>query len=95
MVYLYVKEVLLLLSAWAAFIQIRYWYRWRVFRKQSLQNGLGEPPIVPNKLPWGIERFAFLVNGQMASTSPILSRFVVDLLSADQASFVGTGETKR
>jgi hypothetical protein len=76
MVYLYVKEVLLLLSAWAAFIQIRYRYRWRVFRKQSLQNGLGEPPVVPNKLPWGIERFAFLVNGQMASTSPILSRFI-------------------
>ena len=93
MVYLFVKEILLLLSAWAVFIQVRHWYRWRVFKRQSLQNGFGEPPVVPNKLPWGIERFAFLVNGQIASMSPISFRWEAGLPRADQARLICAGKT--
>lgn len=72
MVYLYVSEVFLLLVAWAVFIRVRFWYRWAVFKKWSRQNGCEEVPVVPNKLPWGLERFAFLVNGQFSSMCPIL-----------------------
>ena len=86
MVYLFVKEILLLLSACAVFIQVRHWYRWRVFKRQSIQNGLEEPPILPNKLPWGIERFAILVNGQLASTSPTSPHLKTGLPYADQAN---------
>jgi hypothetical protein len=68
MVYLFVKEILLLLAAWAVFLQVRFLYRWRVFGKRSRQNGCEEAPVYPNKLPWGIERFAFLFNRQLAST---------------------------
>jgi hypothetical protein len=31
-------------------------------------------PVVPNHLPWGLERYAFLVNGQMSSRFPFLIR---------------------
>jgi hypothetical protein len=72
MVYLYVREVLLFLVAWAVFIRVRYWYRWRVFKKWGLRNGCEEVPVFPNKLPWGLERYAFLVNGQMSSRFPFL-----------------------
>jgi hypothetical protein len=68
MAYLFVKDILLLLAAYTVFIQVRFWYRWRVFEKWSRQNGCEEIPVLPNKLPWGVERFAFLVNGQIAST---------------------------
>lgn len=71
MVYLFVREAILLLVAWAVFIQVRFWYRWTVFKRWSRQNGCEEVPAVPNKLPWGLERYAILVNGQFASKLPI------------------------
>ena len=71
MVYLYVREAILLLVAWVVFIQVRFWYRWTVFKRWSRQNGCEEVPVVPNKLPWGLERYAILVNGKFASKFPI------------------------
>jgi hypothetical protein len=73
MVYLYVREAIFLLVAWAVFIQVRFWYRWTVFKRWSRQNGCEEVPVVLNKLPWGLERYAILVNGQFSSKFPISS----------------------
>jgi hypothetical protein len=71
MAHFYIKEALLLLVAWVVFVQIRYWYRWRVFNKWGQQNGCEECRVVPNKLPWGIERFFILFGGNLSSRSPI------------------------
>jgi len=70
MAHFYIKETLLLFAAWVVFVQVRLWFRWRSFKKWAQKNGCEEAPVVPNKLPWGLERYAFLVNGQMSSKFP-------------------------
>ena len=60
---LLIKDALLLLVAWIAFIQTRNWLRWRAFHKWAVQNRCGDTPALPNKLPGGIERlFIFFTN---------------------------------
>lgn len=72
MAYLFMREALLLFVAWVVFVQVRYWYRWRVLKEWSRQNGCEEAPVVPNRLPWGLERYWFLVDGSLASMFPAM-----------------------
>jgi hypothetical protein len=73
MVHFNIKEVLLALVTWVVFIQVRHWYRWRALKKWGKQQGCEDVPTVENKLPWGFERFSFLVNGKFKSGFPPIS----------------------
>lgn len=68
MAHFFVKEVFLLFVAWAVFMQTRFLLRWRIQKRWSRENGCGEAIVMKNKLPWGLERFAILFNGKLAST---------------------------
>jgi hypothetical protein len=74
MVHVYIKEPLLLLGVWIVFIQIRFWFRWRALETWGQKNGCEECPVVKNKLPWGLDRYLFLFNGQLSSKSSVSLR---------------------
>lgn len=63
MAHLYLKEVLLLLTAWIVYGKVKNWLAERRLKKWGEENGCADPPEVPNKLPGGIERLWFLVTG--------------------------------
>ncbi|KAL3427594.1 cytochrome p450 family protein [Phlyctema vagabunda] len=50
----------LLVLTWLIVSQARAWLRWRSFEKWGRTQGCGVTPTLKNKLPGGIERFAFI-----------------------------------
>ncbi|TVY38159.1 Cytochrome P450 [Lachnellula subtilissima] len=56
-------QVVFISAAIIAFIQARNWFRWRALNKWGEQYGCGALPVVKNKLPGGIERYAILFTG--------------------------------
>lgn len=60
---LFLKEAALLFVVWVIYKQVQIWLRWRALKKFGDKHGCGDPPVVPNKLPGGIERYAILFTG--------------------------------
>lgn len=58
--YLYIREILAAFTAWAVFVQVRHWLRWRALKKWGDEQGYKDAPNLPNYLPWGVERFGFV-----------------------------------
>lgn len=71
MAHLYLKEVLLLLTAWIVYGKVKNWLAERRLKKWGEENGCADPPEVPNKLPGGIERLWFLVTGMKGMFPPL------------------------
>lgn len=63
MVYLFIREILLILTTWVLYIQTRHWARWRTFNKWRVANGYAEPAVVENKYPGGAERYYAILKG--------------------------------
>lgn len=62
MAYLYVKEILLALTGWIIFVQVRYWLRWRALKKWGAAQGCKDAIALPNILPGGIERYGLVID---------------------------------
>jgi hypothetical protein len=69
MAYLYIKEALLVFVAWIVFGKIRNWLDERRLRKWGEENGCADPPTVPNKWPYGVERIWIIVTGMKGTLS--------------------------
>jgi len=73
----YINDAVLLFVFLVALIQIKHWARWRALKKFGDENGCGDMPTVPNKLPGGLDRaIKVLTNGKAKSDFfvPILFR---------------------
>ncbi|RDL38562.1 uncharacterized protein BP5553_02902 [Venustampulla echinocandica] len=58
-----IKEAIGLLAVTIVFFQLRNFLRWRALKIWGQQHGCQDPKIVPNKLPWGLERYSVLITG--------------------------------
>jgi hypothetical protein len=54
--------------AWIIFIQLRYWYQWRALQKWGEQHNCKELFAAPNRVFWGLERYAALIYGLMTGS---------------------------
>jgi len=63
MAHLFLREILLSFGAWIAYSKLRTWLDDRRLKKWGEENGCGDTPTVPNKLPWGLERLWVLLTG--------------------------------
>lgn len=64
MAHTYIKDAIILFVFWAVFIQIKDRTRWRALKRFGNENGCGDMPTVPNKLPGGVDRMIkMLTNG--------------------------------
>lgn len=57
----HINEIVLLFVTWIAYSQASSWLKWRELKKWGANQGCEDVPVVPNKLPGGIERFAIIV----------------------------------
>ena len=61
----HIIDAVLLFIVWVVSIQIKHWARWHALKKFGDENGCGNMPTVPNKLPGGLERVVKgLTNGK-------------------------------
>lgn len=63
MAYSYIAQFSVVFIGWMIYKQVRNRMQWRSLKKWGEQYGCGDPPILPNKLPSGIERFGNLLTG--------------------------------
>jgi hypothetical protein len=61
MAHLYIKEVLFLFTTWIVYGKVKVWLDDRKLKKWGDENGCEAVPVVPNKLPYGLERLWFIV----------------------------------
>lgn len=54
----YLRNIAIVIVLLIVYAQAKNWLRWRFLRKWGEQHGCGEAPIVENKLPGGLERYA-------------------------------------
>ncbi len=76
MAHLYIKEILAVFVSWIVYGKIKNYVEQRRLRKWGEENGCGEPPMVPNELPYGVERAWRMLTGMKGIFSNHFQPFI-------------------
>lgn len=74
---------------YVAYKKVQHFLKWRALKKWGDAQGCGEPPVVPNVLPGGLERYKVLFTGIKGCSSSLDT----PLLNESTFSFLRTGNS--